>query len=613
MSTSLLVMKSGSIERERGSAHLNPVPSLTEGRVRGRWLCPCIFPRMRREHLRWTLFAALLSCGGGGDSTSDDSVGAGGSSATEVSGGAGSGGSGAGIGPTFGGSGGAGGSVALGGAGGVGSPDAGSSMQPGMDAGAVHAVAPYDCVGVIGTGQSLGTGYTINGGPARSTTQPFHNLMLADSGPDPKFPSDGSGMPVWSAVPLVEPMRPQFANLPAVDYPNNIAGETPHSGMANMLSSISQARMGGDYVSAHTNVSIGGRALIYINKDTPSFRAALNEARVFKKLAEAAGKTYGVAGITLTHGEADSDNPVYGAGVFQLWQDFNDALKAATGQTRDVVMFASQQSSSDGINNSAVQIWRAGVDHPGKIICVGPKYQYAYADGVHLPQAGYTALGEKYGEVFDLVVNQSVPWKPIAPKSVTRAGATLTIALDVPNPPLTWDPNISAPHAKAHTGWANGRGFEILDEGGNELTISSAQITGPTTVVLTLASAPSGKLTLSYAVTGDAHGCCWGGYPEGARGQLRDSDDLVGYDAEMISVQVTNGSAQARAPSTALLRRAGGDVVKAAGLPADTIIRNFTTDGFALSSPWTGATGTASLSFHHDLHNHAVHFSMPVP
>ena len=95
----------------------------------------------------------------------------------------------------------------------------------------------------------------------------------------------------------------------------------------------------------------GGRALIYIAKDTPSFRAAVNEARVFKKLAQAAGRTYGVAGITLTHGEADSDNPVYGAGVFQLWQDYNDALKAATGQTRDVVMFASQQSSSDGIDD----------------------------------------------------------------------------------------------------------------------------------------------------------------------------------------------------------------------------------------------------------------------
>jgi hypothetical protein len=573
---------------------------------------------MRHEHLTWTLVVALLSCGGsaGGsadDPSSDDSAGAGGASGTEVSSAAGSSGTSAGMGPSLGGRSGAGGNVAMGGASGTGSVDAGSSIQPGMEAGPVHAVAPYDWVGVIGTGQSLGTGYTINGGPARSTTQPFHNLMLADSGPDPKFPSDGSGMPVWSAVPLVEPMRSKLAGLPDVEYPNNVSGESPHSGMANMLSSISLARMGGDYVSAHTNVSIGGRALIYIAKDTGSFRAAINEARVFKKLAQSAGKTYGVAGITLTHGEADSDNPMYEAGVFQLWQDYNDALKAATGQTRDVVMFASQQSSSDGSNNSAVQIWRAGVDHPGKIVCVGPKYQYAYADGVHLPQTSYTRLGEKYGEVFDLVVNQGLPWKPIAPKSVTRAGATLTIAFDVPNPPLTWDANISAPHAKAHTGWANGRGFEVLDQAGNEVTISSAQITGPTTVVLTLASAPTGKLTLSYAVTGDAHGCCWGGYPEGARGQLRDSDDLVGHDAEMISVQVTNGSTQARASSAALLRRAAGDVVKGPGLPADTVIRNFTTDGFVLSSPWPGATGTASLSCHHDLHNYAVHFSMPVP
>lgn len=31
-----------------------------------------------------------------------------------------------------------------------------------------------------------------------------------------------------------------------------------------------------------------------------------------------------------------------------------------------------------------------------------------------------------------------------------------------------------------------------------------------------------------------------------------------------------------------------------------------------LSTPWTGATGTASLTFKHDQHNYCVHFSMPV-
>jgi hypothetical protein len=494
--------------------------------------------------------------------------------------------------------------------GGAAGDDRGVDAGPGdRDAG---SIAPFDWVGVVGSGQSLATGYTIAGGPSVSTTQPFHNLKLLDSGPDPKYPADGSGAPVWSAVPLTEPMRPRFG-LPSDQYPNNIYGETPHSGMANALSAIWHARTGGDYVSAHTDVALGGRALVYIAKDTPSFQAAVNEARVFGLLAAAVGKTYGVGGIIFTHGEADAYNADYGAGVVQLQQDYDAALKAATGQTRDVVMLATQQSSSDGSGSSAVQLWRAGADHPGQIACVGPKYQYEYSDGVHLTQPGYLRMGEKYGEVFDRVVNQGGAWKPVGPKSVARTDVTVTIDFDVPNPPLEWDQTIPAPHAKAHTAWSNGRGFEVTDGSGNELTIVSAEIVGATSVVLTLATSPSGPLTVGYAVTGDAHGCCWAGYGEGPHGQLRDSDDLVGYDAETIFVQATNGSPQILAPATALARRAGRDVVTGAGLPADTIVRGTTQGGLTLSAPWSGPTGTASLSFHHDLHNYCVHFSMAVP
>jgi len=64
--------------------------------------------------------------------------------------------------------------------------------------------APFDWVGVIGTGQSLSVGATAG---KISTTQPFTNLKLVDNGPDPKYPIDSSGMPQWAAVPLVEPIR----------------------------------------------------------------------------------------------------------------------------------------------------------------------------------------------------------------------------------------------------------------------------------------------------------------------------------------------------------------------------------------------------------------------
>jgi hypothetical protein len=46
-------------------------------------------------------------------------------------------------------------------------------------------------------------------------------------------------------------------------------------------------------------------------------------------------------------------------------------------------MFVSQQNSvpadARSASISAVQVWKAGVDHPGEIVCTGPKYQYSYA------------------------------------------------------------------------------------------------------------------------------------------------------------------------------------------------------------------------------------------
>lgn len=85
------------------------------------------------------------------------------------------------------------------------------------------------------------------------------NLKLVDDGPPPKYPIDGTGMPQWSAVPLIEPIRPKPGGTGPGDddgqYPSNIADETPHSGMANTLSAIWTAHGGaGDYVTAHSVV-----------------------------------------------------------------------------------------------------------------------------------------------------------------------------------------------------------------------------------------------------------------------------------------------------------------------------------------------------------------------
>jgi hypothetical protein len=501
-----------------------------------------------------------------------------------------------------------------------GSTGAGGSAAPldsGKESGAVGK-PPYDWVGVIGDGQSLSTG-CCDGIPL-STTQPFQNLKLVDNGPDPKYPTDGAATAMWATAPLTEPFR---AWVPGhgtctyppdnCQYPNNVFknGETPHSAMANTLSAMWRSQ-GSDYVTAHSVIGVGGSLLMYLIKGSTSYSAALSETRVYNQLAKAAGKTYGVAGMIFTHGESDAGTPDYEAGVYKFWQDYDTDLKMITGQTRDIVLFASQASASPVKgDSSAVQIWRAGVDHPGQIVCTGPKYQYGYLDGLHLPGPGYRRLGAKYAEVFDLVVNQGVRWKPLGPNKVTRSGAVITLDMDVPNPPLNWDDHIGPSHKGDHTAWANGRGFEVTDSNGADVAIASVEIKG-SSVVVTLSQAPDAgaQLKISYATVPDA-----GGFQNGSQlhGQLRDSDGFMGYDAEKIQAQVTNGSNQVKGASGAFVRRAYRDVVSGTGLAPDTIITLINADTLTLSAPWTGASGMAELSLHHDESNYCVIFSMAVP
>jgi hypothetical protein len=227
---------------------------------------------------------------------------------------------------------------------------------------------------------------------------------------------------------------------------------------------------------------------------------------------------------------------------------------------------------------------------------------------------GYERLGEKYGEVFDLVVNQGIAWKPLGPNHVSRSGAVITIDFDVPNPPLTWDTNLSEPHQQMNTAWSRGRGFEVTDDASNQLAIASVAISG-SSVLVTLEEVPAAgaKLTVGYALTPDASGD-QGGTDVGMHGQLRDSDEFVGYDIETIAANVTNGSTMISDTSQgAFVRRADFDAVTGAGLADGTVAVSVDFDQIKLSSPWTGATGVVMLTFHHDHHNYCVHFSMAVP
>lgn len=390
----------------------------------------------------------------------------------------------------------------------------------------------WDWNGIIGTGQSLSVG--VGGTPLRAT-QPSHQNLKLDLG-NRFFPALDDTSSRLSLVPLCEPIRPFGSGFPT-PFPSNIQGETPHTCMASQITELTLAETAGkgDYVTVHSVVGESGQGMKALSKGAVfqddvgyAYAASLFEARAIARLAKQAQRSFGVAAIVLTHGETDAQNPGYQAALYRLLQDYNTDLPVITGQSFQAPLLVTQQSSSPpeaaALADSALAVWKACREHPGRILCVGPRYQYGYVDHVHLDALGYDRLGEKYGQVYFERVVKERDFQPLAPLSVERSGNLLSVAFHVPVPPLVWDETLPLPHAgpRLHA-WAKGRGFE-LTAGGAPVAIDSVEIVG-SKVNIVASSAPAGALTIRYAATASDKPRPGGSW---RWGQLRDSDPFVG-------------------------------------------------------------------------------------
>lgn len=456
----------------------------------------------------------------------------------------------------------------------------------------------YDWVGIVGTGQSLSVGAFAS---PLTSLQPFHNrkILRRDSR--------------WELAPLVEPIR-AYPKTTDYQYPNNILGETPHSALANQLTALAMTDGEPDFVTIHSVVGWSGHCLQDIDKRSgKAYPASLEEVRAIKALAEAEHKTFAVGAVVLTHGECDANNANYANELVRFASEYDADLRAITGQSEPVALVLSQQNTAPSgpvVSTSSIAQWYAGVLAPGSVICAGPKYQYGYrGDGLHMDASNYRRLGEKYAEVIDRVFRRGESWAPLQPTSVRVQDHVVRVRFHVPNPPLQWDESLTPPHQGTFVEWAAGRGFEVEDTHG-PVWISRADLDGDD-ALLTLRDVPRGKVVIRYATVQDARRYA-GGDAFGRRGQLRDSDPLVGWDAETIRCRVERDSnvVVATAP---VETRSSRDVALASGLEPDTIIREILGEStILLSYPWTGPTGEADILFHYDQRNYAVAFRLEV-
>jgi lysophospholipase L1-like esterase len=474
--------------------------------------------------LRTALHFSALAClvGFGCGEGSDDELGP----ANGGDGGADSGGATHGGGPNLAGAGGAGG-------GGTVEPDGGSPVCS-WDEGAAGAGVtpplrqPWDWVGVIGTGQSLAVGEA--GLPARSTTQPYGNLQLST---DPlEWPIDPEDEAL-TLEPLIEPIGRPATGYPS-SWPENISGETIHSSMANQITALAMAAEDRDYVGVHGQFGENGQCIARLRKDATedgvngrAYAASLVATQAVTRLAASAGKTYGVAALTVVHGECDAGNGAYEDELVQLREDYDADVKAITGQTEDLLMLLSQQNSTNDRAASTRAQWQVGLDHPDQFVCVGPTYQYRTAtDGTHLRVGGYQKLGEKFGQVYFERVVLGRDWRPLHAVGVERSGRTIRVRFHVPVPPLVWDDVLQSPHP-TRSAWAGGKGFEVRS-GSTDVVIDSVAIECDSVVITVADELPGSGVRVSYAMYAEPEDRS---VPEPGTprwGLLRDSDPFVG-------------------------------------------------------------------------------------
>ncbi len=309
--------------------------------------------------------------------------------------------------------------------------------------------------------------------------------------------------------------------------------------MANEISALVRADLGRDFISIHGAVGEDGQGMVFLKKNAVprginghSYAAALIETKAVTRLARAAGKTYGIGAIVVTHGETDAGNPDYEKELRQLWLDYNADLPAITGQKQKIQMIVSQQNSCADRSASTLAQWKVSDDFPADLVCSGPKYQYPSFEGIHLTARGYQQLGEKYGQVYYQRVILGQDWRPLEPTRVEHAGAIITVHFHVPVLPLVWDGALEMPHSSIPE-WRHGRGFEVRTASGGAVQISSVAISGDA-VVITCGADPGPGARVGYAMIGEGKRMA-APFPGTFRwGQLRDSDPFKGNSTGII-------------------------------------------------------------------------------
>lgn len=280
--------------------------------------------------------------------------------------------------------------------------------------------------------------------------------------------------------------------------------EPPEIALAFTLAYLNQDRQ-----IIVTNSGQSGAGFSGINQGTNPYNLGIGRLGVMNTEAVNASESLR-AFLALIHGETDQIAPIsnYDTLMRDYVSDWNTDAIVVVGASFAVPMFACQVST---LNNYATQIATvalaqlAASEADPLIHLVGPKYQYTYADALHIDGASSTQHGAQYGKVISQVANGQ-PWTPLSPDTIVASGSDIIVTLNVPVTPIVIDTTL----IPAQTNF----GFQINDSGGAAIT--GVTVTGANQLTVALDQAPASGARLRYVYSAASLAAF--------RGNIRDSD-----------------------------------------------------------------------------------------
>ena len=368
-----------------------------------------------------------------------------------------------------------------------------------------------DYMQIIGYGQSLSRG--AGSSPIISTNQPYKNVMFK-SGVLHRYMDDHD---FSDFVPLVE-----------VDNGNG-EGETPMSALVNntvkML--VADGKSAEDWRFAVTSSGMGGQPIEVLSKGQPLYAGVIEQLKAGVAVANGKGESYSMWAMTWTQGEdnygRNTPKQEYKRLLKQLHSDIIADVKDITKQDFSPIMImyqvAAHRKYGKDDNQIAIAQYECCEENPSMMMAC-PIYQIPHTtDDLHLTGDSSYQLGLYYSKALKYVIDTGKKWQPLKPKHIIAQGGIIDIEFNKTG--LQFD---TTQVAQTHN-----YGFDLYDIDNNTVDIiSQVQIIGDNRVRLRLSSNPPKNTWLSYA-KGRKGDPLIAGNINGARGNLRDNADPVGY------------------------------------------------------------------------------------